>query len=830
MERKLTPAVYLLVKLIFIYLLSIGMVMIFAENSGIEGETATLSICMAVLAVVLAAAVIAIPKPVFAGILAAAGIAVFIFIFREDLAAGADIFLGRLYDRAAAYFEHTQAPDFQIKETELRAAVLFVSFLGAVWEVWLIFLNLKKRHILCVLFPILGVISVLLAIGSVPPLVSALCLFSGFLGLTALGDMSVKTAAVRLKATAAAMAVFLAALGSSAAFMPENGWLKAEEKQQIKQAVREKYEEAGEWLNTVSLNPFKNKFGISKGRLDRAGNLEYEGKTVMTVSTSRIPANLLYLKAYGASRFENNRWWEIDGSEIEKISGSFGLDSEQYLREIWNSERNADDGSQYEMVIKPGKAVDSMIYVPYTAALSAGDKVSAEGYVTELSGGQERKITYSDSFYGAMKSLDISGFHSAGGEVMTSYNDFVRENYLSVEGMSGRFREDFKMAETQKNAALTAEFIRECFKSRAITYTLEPGNTPSGDNAVDYFLYENKKGYCMHFASAAVMIFRLNGIPARYAEGYIVSPGSFYGSGQGAPVSSPGEREAPVSLDGGYVTQVRDYQAHAWPEIYISSFGWVPVEVTPAYEDESLIAENTNPSLDHRETESTEMESTGTDWDDGRTESREQTENTDTGGEGGQQDDSKGGEETSEKNDADGGENGGLDESGGGNGNTSLTKESIFESAVFIKIFVGIILALSMAAAFWLYVRIALGRHMAAIEGTFSSKSAGSLASFTYRWFALADIKTAKKQEMKELVSEVCEKIPEVNEHLLIFLLDKLLKAAYSENGLTREEYVQARTAFYAVSSTIYKNLRWPLKLTARFILCLPYDKTKEKK
>lgn len=798
MRKKLTPAIYLLVKLNFIYLLSIGMMMTAAPYAGIESETAGLAIYMAVLAVVLAVTVNVIAKPAFAALLLAVGFALFIFFFREDLAAGAQIFSGRLYDEAIGYFEHINVPKIEPAENELKSAALFVALLTAVWEAWLVLLNLKKCRILCAIVPVIAVIAAVLTIGDVPPMMAVICFFAGILGLTALGSMSVKTAAVRLKTTAAAMAVFLAALCLSSAFMPQDGWIKAEDRHQIQKTVREKYAKAEEWLTTVGINPFKNKFGISKGRLDRAGNLEYDGKTVMTVGVSRVPSALLYLKAYGAGRFENNRWKEIDNREIEKISGGFGLDSEQYLREVWNSERNAAaSDSQHEMVIKPEKGADEVIYVPYTANLADGDKLSVDGYVTELFGGQERKITYLDSFYASMKSLEAYGAYSSGGEVMMSYNDFVRENYLSVEGMSARFRTEFKLPDSQNSAALTAEFIRESFKSREISYTLEPGNMPSGENAVDYFLYENKKGYCMHFASAAVMIFRLNGIPARYAEGYIISPGSFLGNG----------RKNAASSESGYVTQVRDYQAHAWPEVYIDGFGWVPVEVTPAYEDESLIMDNTS-SLENEETESTE-----TAGEDGQTDStggsEEESRQSESGGDG------------SDEND----ENGISSKDGHGDGSAGAAENHIFEQSFFRTIFIVSMLAISIAAVLYMYVRIASKRHLIAIEEAVLPKSAEKLAVFTYRWLAIAGIKSAERREMRSLVSEAGEKIPEVSEQMFIFLMDKLLKAAYSKNGLTKEEYAQTKAAFYEIVPIIYKHLQWPLKLTARYILCLPYKK-----
>jgi hypothetical protein len=65
-----------------------------------------------------------------------------------------------------------------------------------------------------------------------------------------------------------------------------------------------------------------------------------------------------------------------------------------------------------------------------------------------------------------------------------------------------------------------------------------------------------KKGYCVYYASAEIMMLRSLGIPARMAVGF-----------------SEGEIE-----DGTYV--VRRFNAHAWPEVYFPGLGWVEFEPT----------------------------------------------------------------------------------------------------------------------------------------------------------------------------------------------------------------------------------------------------------
>ena len=87
-------------------------------------------------------------------------------------------------------------------------------------------------------------------------------------------------------------------------------------------------------------------------------------------------------------------------------------------------------------------------------------------------------------------------------------------------------------------------------------YSLSPGTTPEGEDFTRYFLEESHEGYCVHFATAATLLFRSMGIPARYVEGYIV-PQKDFGSSDAE----------------GWV-HVSDERGHAWTEIYVPLYGW----------------------------------------------------------------------------------------------------------------------------------------------------------------------------------------------------------------------------------------------------------------
>lgn len=131
--------------------------------------------------------------------------------------------------------------------------------------------------------------------------------------------------------------------------------------------------------------------------------------------------------------------------------------------------------------------------------------------------------------------------------------------YSSVEGLTDRtiqLAEEITAGcenEFQKAAAIRKWLGENC------TYTLDPPQPENGQDFVDFFLFDSRKGYCQHFATAMTMLLRASGVPARYVEGY----------------AAPS-----VSENGVY--EVTDEQAHSWVEYQSSIFGFVTDDPTPA--------------------------------------------------------------------------------------------------------------------------------------------------------------------------------------------------------------------------------------------------------
>lgn len=120
------------------------------------------------------------------------------------------------------------------------------------------------------------------------------------------------------------------------------------------------------------------------------------------------------------------------------------------------------------------------------------------------------------------------------------------------------------------------------YLSSNCTYSLQPGKTEPGKEFITDFLFEKKEGYCTYFASAATIMFRMYGIPARFVEGFC------------------GEN------DGSDEIILKDSDAHAWVEIYVDGFGWMPVEVTPGFSGSNGYKEVTKTTELESETKTTE--------------------------------------------------------------------------------------------------------------------------------------------------------------------------------------------------------------------------------
>lgn len=159
--------------------------------------------------------------------------------------------------------------------------------------------------------------------------------------------------------------------------------------------------------------------------------------------------------------------------------------------------------------------------------------------------------------------VSSSDLLNASGDYTTpQYDQFVEENYLGVsQDIKNQLLNLLNQAGYHEEMTIYEKvtLVKNLLASQCV-YTLHSGSCPSDQDPVLYFLLENKKGYCMHFASSAALLLRTINVPARYTTGYVLDESDF---------------------KGGNVAAVTQAKAHAWVEVYVKCVGWVMIEATP---------------------------------------------------------------------------------------------------------------------------------------------------------------------------------------------------------------------------------------------------------
>lgn len=149
------------------------------------------------------------------------------------------------------------------------------------------------------------------------------------------------------------------------------------------------------------------------------------------------------------------------------------------------------------------------------------------------------------------------------------YNDFVYKSFTDIPAedydlLHNHFGEIDWGGEPHLGYTEAKQRILNYFNSN-IKYNETISPLPKGADFLGYFLEQNCEGYSVHYATAAALMFRYMGIPARYVEGYIITPED----------ASSAKADEPINVNGKH--------AHAWVEYYQDGVGWIPFEVTPPY-------------------------------------------------------------------------------------------------------------------------------------------------------------------------------------------------------------------------------------------------------
>ncbi len=393
-----------------------------------------------------------------------------------------------------------------------------------------------------------------------------------------------------------------------------------------------------------SLSNLTSAFGIDlkyeNHKLGNVDRLRYKNTVDLTVNVSGKYDGAIYLKDFTGAVYSGNEWQASPASIMEAqlfddfrdmeiypqefpalFSETAGLDSQELEISIENKEKKnhtyfpygaiadgevkftGDDlvvpktkDNKYSYTFLPVKTEDAAdaLKAPTRNVFSVSSisdpywQTSIRQYCTDRALFSYDDYFSIDSEIGAGVNVFYSHPKALMAQLLESeYRSFVRENYMQVPSdaniteVRDLFEDilaDAPMANNAHDKLEILKRLRERVGQMAV-YSLNPGRTPSNRDFVNYFLTENKKGYCTHFATTGVLLARMAGIPARYATGYVVVGEDF----------SKGNLKA----DGSFNIDIKDNRSHAWTEVYLDGYGWMPFEFTAGYSEETI---NTTPA------------------------------------------------------------------------------------------------------------------------------------------------------------------------------------------------------------------------------------------
>lgn len=143
-----------------------------------------------------------------------------------------------------------------------------------------------------------------------------------------------------------------------------------------------------------------------------------------------------------------------------------------------------------------------------------------------------------------------------------TYQDIkIPRNYFEIPEVSERLKNLTK--EIIKGSKSDYEKVNKIIKylKSNYEYDLEIPEFPENKETIDYFLFEQKKGYCEHFATSLAVMTRISGLPSRLVTGFTYGKYNY--------------------LTGYY--EIKNSDAHAWVEVYFPYYGWIPFDPTPGY-------------------------------------------------------------------------------------------------------------------------------------------------------------------------------------------------------------------------------------------------------
>lgn len=304
----------------------------------------------------------------------------------------------------------------------------------------------------------------------------------------------------------------------------------------------------------------------------------HNNETMFYFSSDSRPSESIYLRGFVGKTYTGSQWKSCEDQLLEDFLRSNKRDSQDNIPLLHNIPFDIvkkQNSSLYEMTLSPAFSA-SYSYLPWGVQIP--DNLET-GESNEL----KKPFSKSVSFSGIplalsdTQILESPALSSRKATIEKLYRSYITKHYLEVpKNRLSAISEEiqklpvFQSMPEQPSVSQIQDAAREIqtFLWEHASYSLNLEPLPFGNEFVEDFLFRQHQGFCIHFATAGTLLFRMYGIPARYVSGYVIRP-----------------QDLQATDSGSYACQITDASAHAWTEIYVGKGGWIPVEVTPAASD-----------------------------------------------------------------------------------------------------------------------------------------------------------------------------------------------------------------------------------------------------
>ena len=338
---------------------------------------------------------------------------------------------------------------------------------------------------------------------------------------------------------------------------------------------------------------------LPQGNLGRAYTMNDGTESRLEVTASSQLSSNMLLGGFTGATFENGTWqpashtaYEGDWTGLFSWLESQGLDvnTERATYQDASAEQGGEAYASVDVSVTATGANRKYAFVPYSLQALSGAALEGGTDRGSVARGILGPSSYAFSAYDTpnddgtqqptwLEDEAVTGSTSI--QAASVYQSFVEETYKDVpaELQSSIDRLFFDKtnwdAEAGSSTYAIVSRVRAILSSNvSYTSTPTPYATTANTDFVTWLLEQERAGNSAYFATAAVLAFRQAGLPARYVEGYRIDADS---------------------LEAGQTTTLTAKDAHAWAEVYVDGFGWVPIEVTPGFYEQTYIADEVVP-------------------------------------------------------------------------------------------------------------------------------------------------------------------------------------------------------------------------------------------